>query len=282
MIGTSMKSGRFALALAALIASATRAPAHDFWIEPSSYRPTVGQRIDIDLRVGEQFSGDPVERNPLRIVRFAAVDALGKEEPILGIDKRAPAGLWRAKSTGLFAIAYESNVTPIELEAPKFERYLEEEGLQHVIALRRERGDSAKPGREIYSRSVKSLVLAVESGKPEPTAIGWDRRLGLPLEIVPEKNPCALKVGDELPLRIYFRDEPLAGALVGFIPKSTPKSEVRTRTDADGRVTFKLTADGANMARVCWMVAAPADSASDWQSTWSSLTFDVRAPTPPK
>src|SRR6187402_873492 len=138
MNGASSKTIRFALAVTLLIASATHASAHDFWIEPSSYRPTVGQRIDIDLRVGEQFSGEAVERNPLRIVRFAATDALGKEEPILGIDKRAPAGLWRPKSAGLFAIAYESNVTPIELEAQKFERYLEEEGLQHVIALRKE------------------------------------------------------------------------------------------------------------------------------------------------
>lgn len=256
--------------------------AHDFWIEPSSYRPKTGERIDVDLRVGEGWIGEPVQRDPARIVRFAAFDPLGVEAAIVGIDNRAPAGLWRAKSAGLHVLGYESLGTPIELEAAKFERYLEEEGLEHVIALRRERGESAKKGLEIYSRSVKSLVLVSESGKTDaPSTAGFDRRIGLPLEIVPQNDPLGAKAGDELTFRVWFHDEPLAGALVGFATKSAPERETRARTGKDGRVTFKLGAEGAQMARTCWMMPAPADSGADWRSTWSSLTFDVRAPVAP-
>ncbi|MDZ4771994.1 MAG: DUF4198 domain-containing protein [Planctomycetota bacterium] len=266
-------------ALAAVfVLTASSAAAHDFWIEASKHRPVVGERVDIDLRVGEKWIGEAVERNPLRIVRFDATDAAGKIEPIVGIDKRAPAGLWRPKSAGLFVIGYESNTIPIELEPAKFEHYLEAEGLQHVITARQERGESAKKGLEIYARSVKSFVLASPSDKTEPSTIGWDRRLGLTLEIVPEKDPHTLKIGDELPVRVFFRDQPLGGALVGCMPRSNTESDVRLRTNDEGRTTFKLAADGVQMLRVCWMVAAPKDSGSDWQSAWSSLTFDVRAP----
>lgn len=274
----TMVTRRFIGALLLVVTTAAIASAHDFWIEPSKHRAVVGERVDIDLRVGEKWIGDAVERNAMRIVRFDATDSAGKIEPIVGIDKRAPAGLWRPKSAGLFVIGYESNTIAIDLEAAKFEHYLEAEGLEHVIAARKVRGESSKKGLELYSRSVKSFVLASDPAKPEVGTAGFDRRIGLALEIVPEKDPHALKVGDEFPVRVYFREEPLAGALVGFMPKTSPAADARLRTDAEGRVKFKVPAAGVNMVRVCWMVAAPKESGSDWQSTWSSLTFDVRPP----
>lgn len=277
-----MKSWRHLRAWTALLLVAATASAHDFWIEPSNHRPVVGEKIDVDLRVGEHGVGEPVARNPARIARFAVFDALGAETAVLGVDNRAPAGAWRAKDAGLFVLGYESRPTAIELEAAKFESYLAEEGLEHVSALRRGRGESLKPGREIYSRSVKSLVLVSDpASQTPPSTAGFDRRAGLPLEIVLEICPLAAKTGDELKLRVWFRGEPLAGALVGYLPRATTATEVRTRTDKDGRVAFKIGAEGAQLVRVCWMVPAPKDSGADWESTWSSLTFDVRTPAAP-
>jgi len=58
---------RFALALTFL---ACRAAAHDFWIEPSSFRPAVGDRVTAALRVGQKLAGDPVPQMPSLIDRF--------------------------------------------------------------------------------------------------------------------------------------------------------------------------------------------------------------------
>lgn len=256
--------------------------AHDFWIEASNYRPLVKERVSFDLKVGEHFVGDSVERNGARIERFVAVDSLGKSETIVGIDRRAPAGLWVPKAPGLFSIGYESSVIAIELEAEKFEHYLAAEGLEHVIAARKESGDSRKKGREIYARSVKSLLWVAQNAQDPVPTTGFDTRIGLPLELVPEQNPYTLKVGDEWTLRVYFDGKPLAGALLGCLPQAAPETEVRVRSDAEGRVRFKITHTGPVLARVCWMVAAPTESGSDWQSTWSSLSFEVRAPVPSK
>ncbi|MBL8859902.1 MAG: DUF4198 domain-containing protein [Planctomycetes bacterium] len=273
---------RFTIAVLFLAAVVPGAFAHDFWIEASNYRPVVKERVSFDLKVGEHFVGDSVERNSDRIVRFTAVDALGKAETILGIDRRAPAGLWAPIAAGLFAVGYESNTIAIELEAEKFEHYLAAEGLEHVSAARKARGETGKRAREIYARSVKSLVWVRTDARDALPTSGFDTRIGLPLEIVPEQNPYALKIGDELTLRVYFEGAPLAGALVGFMSHAEPQSEVRLRSQADGRLKVRITHAGPNLARVCWMVAAPQDSGADWKSTWSSLTFDVQPPTPAK
>ena len=49
-------------ALAAL--GARGAAAHDFWIEPSTFRPAPGEKVAVSLRVGDAFPGEAVPRWP--------------------------------------------------------------------------------------------------------------------------------------------------------------------------------------------------------------------------
>ena len=65
----------------AILAALSAAPlhAHDFWIEPSAYRVEVGAALDVGLRVGEAYRGDPVPRNPARIRRFVLAGPAGEE-----------------------------------------------------------------------------------------------------------------------------------------------------------------------------------------------------------
>ena len=48
----------------ALILSAAPLAAHDMWIEPSSFIPVAGQVVGLRLRVGQDFLGDPIPRDP--------------------------------------------------------------------------------------------------------------------------------------------------------------------------------------------------------------------------
>lgn len=287
---SSLSLMRFAriLAVVAALALSTKALfAHDFWIEASKFHPGIHERVAFDLKVGQHFEGDSVPRNEKKIVRFVVRGPDGKSEDVLGVDGRTPAGYWRPEALGLYVVGYRSNTTPIELEAVKFESYLAEEGLQPVIQARKASGDSDKKGREIYSRSVKSLILCGELPKADPKADraealkGFDARLGLRLEVIPESNPYTLRVGGELPVHVLFDDKPLAGALVGFTAKSAVGEEVRLRTDAEGRVKFKIAHTGEHLVRVVWMVKAPKDADADWESTWSSLTFEIPDDAPP-
>jgi hypothetical protein len=115
---------RHTFALALLAAVALPALAHDFWIQPSSFRLEPGAMVQIDLRVGEHFRGDPVPRDPARIVAFTLAHDGDSPVAIAGVPGKAPAGLARMHDAGSYLAVYHSNPAFVELEADKFEKYL--------------------------------------------------------------------------------------------------------------------------------------------------------------
>lgn len=250
------------------LAAAPAARAHDFWIEPSAYTPAPGQRIAVRLRVGDHFPGDPFARTPKRIERFAVLGG-GAEAAVPGIEGGDPAGYLVAGGPGLYQIVYDSNHASIELTGEKFEQHLAEQGLERISALRKRAGRSAVPAKEIYSRSVKALI-AVGGGSGE----GYDRPAGLPLELIPEKNPFLLSPGSELPLRLLYRGKPLAGAWVQARNPRRPGETVSGRTDGEGRLRLRLASGGPWLVKAVHMIPAAKESGADWESLWASLTFE--------
>jgi len=248
--------------------------AHDFWMEPANFTPAAGERVAVRLRVGEGFRGDPVPRDPQRIERFAAVGASG-EVPIPGIPNGEPAGFLALNAPGLYLLVYDSAHASVELEGKKFEEYLALEGLETISALRAKRGQTAAPVKEIYSRCVKSLVAVGTGPGAAGAAKGFDRSLGLPLELVPEANPYTLKGGGELTVHLDYRGKPLAGALVMALQRDRPEPRIAVRSDARGRVKLPLDRPGVWLVKAVHMVPAPKESGADWESFWASLTFDV-------
>ena len=252
-----------------LLASSAVLSAHDFWIEPSSFRPAVGTQIAVSLRVGEHFRGEPVPRAGPKIVKFVLSSAAG-EASIGGLPGTDPAGFARITTPGFLLIGYRSNRTPITLEAEKFEKYLEDEGLDAVLKARASRNERGKPGNEVYSRCAKSLVAGNGTGDS-----GFDGTLGFTLELVAESNPLKLRPGDSMKLRLLYEGQGLPGALVKLTRQDDPETTTTARTGPDGRVSFKLDRKGVWLARVVHMVPAPAETGADWESLWASLTFEV-------
>ena len=257
------------LAVAALaLGAAPPLFAHDLWIEPTSFSPRAGEIVGVRLRVGMNLVGDPVPRVPALVNQFVAARA-AERKPVLGRDGGDPAGMLRVALPGLQIIGYYSNPSRIELPAEKFNAYLEEEGLDSVLALRVLRKETAAGARELYSRCAKSLLL---SGSPSEAE--GDRPLGFPLELVAERNPYALPAGEDLPVRLTYQNRPLAGALVVAINRADPAERLSARSDRDGRVRFRLRASGMWLIKAVHMVPAPAGSDADWSSYWASLTFE--------
>jgi uncharacterized GH25 family protein len=258
-------------AAALLSAAAFAAPllAHDFWIEPSSFRPAVGSELAVSLRVGEHFRGEPVPRSDPRIVKFVLASASG-ESPIGGLPGTDPAGFVRVPSPGLYVIGYRSNRSAIALEPEKFEKYLSDEGLDEVLKARSGRNERGKPGNEVYSRCAKAVVAGNGSGEK-----GFDRVVGLTLELVAESNPLKLGAGETMRLRLLYEGRPLAGALVKAIALEDPDNTASARTGRDGRVSFRLPRKGVWLAKVVHMIPAPRETGADWESLWASLTFEI-------
>jgi len=246
--------------------------AHNFWIEPTTFTPAPGQRVAVRLRVGQELQGDPVPRDPSLMKRFVAVGPGGAEVPVPGVPNTEPAGFLALPSPGLSTIVYESGRSAVELEAAKFETYLKEEGLEAISARRARQGKSAAPAREVFSRSAKALLAVGNGAGP-----GFDRVLGLRLELVAEKNPYALAGGGDLPVRLLYEGKPLAGTLIMALQRGRPGAVSAVRSDSRGRAILKLDRPGLWLIKAVHMIPAPADANADWESFWASLTFALPA-----
>src|SRR5688572_19703804 len=104
------KASSYCVALVAaplLFGACAIATAHEFWVEPSTFSPAPGARLDIRLCVGDGFEGWPLPRNEQRIERFETIGRSG-EQPLLGIDGADPAGITRLQASGGYLVAFES------------------------------------------------------------------------------------------------------------------------------------------------------------------------------
>jgi uncharacterized GH25 family protein len=263
-----MRTISTALALALALAAGPLS-AHDFWIEPSSFRPEVHSTVTARLMVGQNFQGEAVARNPALILKFL-LSFPGGEVPLDGRSGDDPAGSAEIAVPGLQALQYRSGNSLVSLEAQKFEDYLREEGLERIIAVRAGRDESQKPSRELFSRCAKALLFAGPLG-----TAGDDRELGLTLELVAEKNPYGLRAGSALPVRLLYEGKPLEGALVTALPHGPAKEKLSARTDRHGRVQLHLPYGGVWLLKAVHMIPAPPGSGADWQSLWASLTFEI-------
>jgi uncharacterized GH25 family protein len=256
-------------ALAALLLGASSiAGAHEFWVEPSTFSLAAGARLDVRLCVGDGFESWPLPRNERRIERFESIGQSGKQ-PLLGIDGADPAGVARLQMSGGYILAFESKHTLANMPAEQFSAYLEEKGLERILKLREQRGESQSAARDAYSRHAKALIRVGESR--ERLA---DRAIGLKLELVAEPE----RPGDERIFRLLHEGKPLANALVTATLLGAASGDLHARTDKQGRATFKLHAPGAWRVDAVHMLEARDAAAADWESLWASLTFEHSAP----
>src|SRR3989442_763933 len=168
--------------------------AHDMWIEPTSFLGDIGKIIGLRLRIGQDFLGDPLPRDPALIDQFISIDSTGRK-PVYGRDGADPAGLIHVAEPGLLILGYQSHPKPIVLPAITFNQYLKEEGLDASTELRARRNQTSSDAREIFSRCAKSLVY-----QGMPTNAQPDRARAFTLELVAEGNPYTLHPGQDFPL----------------------------------------------------------------------------------
>ena len=251
---------------------ATPGMTHDFWIEPVTFRPPENSSLPVNLRVGEDFDGTTQPYVPDWLVDFSVSSAAGRTA-VSGLAGDDPAATLALRAPGLRLIGYRSRRSFVELEAERFNKYLLAEGLERIVELRSEHGQSQANGREYYSRCAKSLVMVGDG----PRA-GFDRVLGYTLELIPQADPYALAPGDPLTVALNYRGKPLAGALVIAFTADRPADRLNVRTGADGRARLPLNRAGRWLVKAVHMIAVPAsDPGADWESFWASLTFEIGA-----
>ena len=235
-----------------LVCAAATAEAHDFWIEPSTFRPKRGELISIALRVGQDFVGDPIPRSDSLIETFVARDANG-ERRINGFENRDPAGYMHSVRPGMIVVGYRSKPSRVDLSTEAFARFLREEGFTKI---------APQAHTETFTRFAKS-VLVSGSDAPANVDFGWR------FEIVPQS---AFNGAKPLRVRVVLEGKPLAGALVTAIHRDDPRARVAVRTDRAGVATLPLQS-GVWLVKTVALIS-PRAGKNDWETLWASLTFE--------
>ncbi|MBI1379958.1 MAG: DUF4198 domain-containing protein [Planctomycetaceae bacterium] len=266
-----------------LLAAPAALLAHNFWVEPATLFPRSGARLDVSLCIGHHREVEFYARNPRHAAEFYVLKADRTKVNVAGEPGAQPAGHVESMPEGPAWIVYRSNFSSSELEPARFEAYLQEEGLEHVVAERTARGESERPGRERYARAAKALLVASADGGsagamelPEPTLAP----VGLPAELVLKSNPLVPAPPDttHLALQLLVDGEPRSGALVTLqlLAADVEAPPVhRARTDDAGVAKLPWPQAGQWLATTVHMVRADGEADFEWRSHFVSLRFDV-------
>jgi uncharacterized GH25 family protein len=264
-----LKNVFVATLLSAAAMSSPAALAHDFWIEPQDYRPAIDTDVPIVLRVGQDFTGTSQPLIPEWFSNYAATGPSGVKT-VRGMIGDDPAGSFVPDANGNWIVGYRSTQAFVEIEPPKFNDYLDAEGLEWAKKRRAETGEADSNAREIYSRCAKALI---QVGDGTGT---FDQVLGYTLELIPEKDPYLLSVGDRLPLQLLYEGEPISDILIIAFTAEDPAKQQRYRTDAEGRVSIALRDTGTWLVKGVHIIELPEEETrADWESFWASLTFQL-------
>ncbi|MCC7387292.1 MAG: DUF4198 domain-containing protein [Phycisphaerales bacterium] len=249
--------------LTAALLLAPSASAHEFWLLPSTFRCAPDSLLRVEMYHGERFNGELVARNTPQIARYELLQGDQTTE-VKGLHA-SHTGLLRPSAPGPGIIVYESNEYINILEAPRFEAYLEEEGLTAIKAWREREGRSGEHGREAYVRCAKALVAVGDPGDAPA-----DHPVGLAYEIVLDRAG----VGDA-GATVLFGGVALEGARVVVVSQTDPSDLIELTTDEHGQIQFAPAPGGAWMITSLHMVQTTDREDVDWKSYWASLTFEL-------
>ncbi|MGH2568900.1 MAG: DUF4198 domain-containing protein [Bacteroidota bacterium] len=249
--------------------------AHDCFLMAKPFRTKSGSNVKISIHIDDLFPGKHVAWNPDRVTRFHHWYGRTLLDSVVPEPVEDSSGVFvSVEQPGLHLFVVDWSHRFIELEAKLFTKYLQSEGLDQIVQLRKEHNEVNKPGRERYSRYIKTFVTTGEGNVD-----AYRHIVGQALELIPLDNPYAKKIGDTLRVRLLFQGKPIAGAKVSATYEgATTKPDTHAqsvRTNKEGVAAFRITHKGVWLVRTVHMQAAETPEA-DWESWWASVTFEVR------
>lgn len=244
--------------------------AHDTWLIPDRFVAERDSVVTLDLTSGMAFPALDTSIKPDRIDH--ALCRLADHRFELTDYSPAPKSLLfkaRLSEPGVATIWVELKPRSLVLTTRLVKKYLDEIGAPN--AIRQQWANAKRPRwwREIYTKHAKTFVR-VGSAQSDRS---WAEPVGMQLEIVPEKDPTTLRVGDELAVRVLKDGAPLPSFSVGIVSAGDAKGKIQ-RTDADGRATFRLDRGGRWLVRVTELRKS-SQAGIDWESDFTTLTFQV-------
>ena len=174
--------------------------------------------------------------------------------------------------SGNYVVGLATLTREISLKAKDFNEYLAEDGIPNILADRKRTKSLEKDAKERYSKYVKTIFQVGDKQSDNYKTV-----LGYAVELVPQQNPYALKVGDSIEILCLKEGKPLANQLVmsGFEKEGKSVAAAGVRSDKKGLVKIKLSEKGKWFVKFILMQKST-EKGLDYESKWANLTFELR------
>jgi hypothetical protein len=265
----------------ALLVSLTTAPAaaQDAWLTPTRAAAPSGVDVTFDLTSGAAFPAHGLAV-PAARVRTARVRLAGTAEALPApVAARRELHFRAPLRTPGVATAWLS-LAPVarSLDSAAVVRSLAERGAPdsvRIAYLRQLPIDGVRRWHERAAGHAVTHVLVTSPLRRRPADDrSWGVAAGAPFELVPERDPTALRTGDTLVVRLLRRGRPAGGVAVRTVDPRGASAPLR-RTDDDGRLAVVLTRAGRWLLRAADLRREDA-SPTEWESEATTLTIAVR------
>jgi uncharacterized GH25 family protein len=258
------------MATAVLVATALPCFAHDTWLMPRSPRATEDKPAIVDLTSGTAFPKIESAIKSDRVVSggWRTSSANGRADRFEDGDaslvaQYAPSG----EGTAVLFVTLKPK--EIELEADEVAHYFDEIGASEALRRHWEEAGEDATFRETYTKHAKTFVRVGDGDGADATCL---RPVGFAVELIPQSDPTALSVGDELVVKaVRGGDDELESFAVGFVCGATGEAEL-VRTNESGKVAFTISSPG------WWMVRATElrhQADGTFKSDFVTMTFFV-------
>lgn len=248
---------------------------HELFLKSDSYFLQQGEPTELFLFNGTfDYSENAITTNRITGARIHGTnfDFLPKDLDYLIKDKITYLKFTPGEP-GTYAAGISTLPNMIELGPKDFKEYLEHEGLEKMIAERKEKGVEDQAVREKYSKHVKA-ILQVGGARTEH----FSEEFGYPIEFIPVKNPYQLKVGDKATFKLLLNGKPLTEQGVHISSRNDGVNpfakEIPATTDAMGQISFEIRETGHWYVATIHMVESPEEDV-DYESNWATITFEV-------
>jgi len=244
---------------------------HEFWIQPDKFIYKHGEAVNIKFLLGENFTGEnwTGDKDKIKSMRLYFGDVTDKNcDDNFGNNKGDSLQI-AVLDEGTVMVTLNTKNSFIDVDAPKFNDYLREDGLTETLNYREVHGDTAKNGRENYQRSVKTIFQV--GGKFTNV---YKQKTNLPLDIIPTEHPYSVSKDGNFKVKLFFMGEKLKKTKVKVWHHLDDKiSQEEFTTDDEGEIKFFLSPEGEWMVSCVKMIRLEDDPKAEWQSYWASLTW---------